>query len=172
MLEYSSSQWMASGFWRWLQVGKVSVFFKRPPTGSLTMDLLESNNCWWKTPDSKSMQRQRACIWLNNLYAGISWFRNETPGGRTLGARFYRQGNSREGCVPFYLDWLALSLGFWLILQLVRLWRLPRGLLTHSSYLFLLEARWLLVLELAACDCGWLTTGSWIWVLHFWETET
>ena len=79
---------------------------------------------------------------------------------------FYCQLEEFHGVVSaFYLDWLALSLGVWLILQLVRLWRLPRGWLTHSSYLFLLQARWQGVLGLAARGCGWLTTGSWIQVL-------
>lgn len=38
-------------------------------------------------------------------------------------------------------------------------------LLTHSSYLFLLLARWQGVLGSATQGCGWLTMGSWIQVL-------
>jgi hypothetical protein len=117
------------------------------------------------TSDSKSMQRQRACIWLNNLYAGISWFRNETPGGRTLGARFYRQGNSREGCVPFYLDWLALSLGVQVILQLVRLRRPPWGGVAYSLYPPILTSGQMTRCPQTGCLQLCLTTGSWIWIL-------
>jgi hypothetical protein len=85
-----------------------------------------------------------------------------------LQGRLLLSENPRKGCVPFYLDWLALSLGVWLILQLVRLWRLARrGSLTLSSYLFWLQARWQGIPGLSArgWGCGWLTTGSWIWVL-------
>jgi hypothetical protein len=47
-------------------------------------------------------------------------------------------------------DRLALPLGFWLILQLLRLRRLLSGLLTHSNSL-LFQARWQSVVRLAAC---------------------
>jgi hypothetical protein len=77
-----------------------------------------------------------------------------------LSAEFQRQ-------VCALLPWLVLTLSLevWLILYLVRLWRPPRRLLTHSSYLFLLQARWQGVLGLAAHGCGWLTTSSWIQIL-------
>ena len=51
--------------------------------------------------------------------------------------------NGIKGVVTSSQDPTQLNFqGVWLILSLVRFWRLPRGLLTHSSYLFLLHARW------------------------------
>ena len=82
------------------------------------------------------------------------------------------QGNSREGYVLLNLDWLALSLVVWLILQLVRLWRLPRGVFTHSSYLFLLQDRSARC-PLIGCPHLWLAEHEFLDPgSHFWETET
>lgn len=76
--------------------------------------------------------------------------------GELVGPTFIVSGISRRNYLPFDFDWLALSLGF-LILQLVMLWRIPRKLLSHFSYLFLLQARWQSVLRMDVCMCGWLT---------------
>ena len=78
------------------------------------------------SPDSNSMKKQRTFIQLNFLHVGVSPFGNGDLWW-THRPSFYCQKNSREGCVPFYLDRLTLSLGVWLILQLFRLWRLTRG---------------------------------------------
>ena len=100
------------------------------------------------------MQKQRTFIKLNFLHAEVFPFGNgdlwwiHSP-------LFTYEGNSREGFVSIYPEYLLLlSLGFWPILQLDRLWRLLRGWLTHPSYLFLLQDRWQGVLGLAARGCG------------------
>lgn len=107
------------------------------------------------------MQKKSTFIQLTFLHVGVPTFWE----WRSLVGSPLLSGESQEGICAL-LPWLVSFISrVWLIVQLIRLWRLSRGLHTPSGYLFLLHARWQGVLRLAAWGCGWLITGSWASVL-------
>ena len=105
------------------------------------------------------MQRRRVFIQLIFLNVGVSPFRNGDPWW-TRRPRFDWLGEI-QGMLCALLPWLVT----YFIILLLRSWRFTRRLFTHSSYIFLIQAKWQGVLRLASHGYCWLTTGFWIWVL-------